>query len=187
MDPDYFSILHKNMTPIFSGGPWAEKMILSLDFPNRKSCNTSQNFPRGHTKFLAWSEYLGQLKNPTCASGTVCNIKIHLLFTSKWGGPQDSRAGHTCWGDRPGWRLAVPWTLGESWQTFSWFSHCRWSHRGRRGAPDCWPLCQWSPPPQWPADRDSCSQPQRRVHSGSHSSYWCSHLLQMMTILTRHI
>ena len=47
-------------------------MVLSLDFPNRKSCDTSQNFPMGHTKFLAWLEYSGQLKNPTCASGTVC-------------------------------------------------------------------------------------------------------------------
>ena len=37
-------------------------MTLSPIIPNRKSCDTSQNFPRGHTKFLAWSECLGQIK-----------------------------------------------------------------------------------------------------------------------------
>ena len=37
-------------------------------------------FPWGNTKFLAWSEYLGQLKNPTCASGTVWYVCLsHAL------------------------------------------------------------------------------------------------------------
>ena len=37
-------------------------MTLSPKFPKGKSCDTSQNFPRGQTKFLAWSERLIQKK-----------------------------------------------------------------------------------------------------------------------------
>ena len=40
--------------------------------PKRKSCDTSQKFPRGHMEYLAWSECLWQKNNPTSAWGPVC-------------------------------------------------------------------------------------------------------------------
>ena len=50
------------MSQLFLGAPWAEKVTLSPKIPKGKSCDTSQNFPTGHTKFLAWSERLIQKK-----------------------------------------------------------------------------------------------------------------------------
>ena len=70
----FFNFTWKYVPQLFLGAPQAEKVTLSPIIPNRKSCDTSQNFPRGHTKFLAWSECLGQLKNPSCAWGTVWRV-----------------------------------------------------------------------------------------------------------------
>ena len=52
---------------LFLGAPWAENVTLSPKIPKGKSCDTSQNFPTGHTKFLAWSECLIQKKSPGSA------------------------------------------------------------------------------------------------------------------------
>ena len=46
--------------------------------PKRKSCDTSQKFPRGHTEYLAWSECLWQKSNPTSAWGPVWTIEFCL-------------------------------------------------------------------------------------------------------------
>ena len=90
----FFNFTWKYVPQLFLGGPHAEKVTLSPIIPNRKSCDTSQNFPRGHTKFLAWSECLGQLKNPSCAWGTVCCNKTPFLMDqtmSKLGPSKGSR------------------------------------------------------------------------------------------------
>ena len=52
------------LSKLFLRAPWAEKVTLSPEFPKGKSCDTSQNFPRGQAKFLAWSECLIQKKSP---------------------------------------------------------------------------------------------------------------------------
>ena len=48
---------------------------------NRKSCDTSQNFSRGPTKFLAWSECLWQKKNSTiCLRTSVPYLSCQCCF-----------------------------------------------------------------------------------------------------------
>ena len=56
--PKLFFDFTRKCPPTFFGAPWAEKVTLSQKIPMKKSCDTSQNFPTGHTKFLAGSERL---------------------------------------------------------------------------------------------------------------------------------
>ena len=112
--PLFFNFTWKYVPRLFLGGPWAEKVTLSPKIPKGKSCDTPQNFPMGHTKFLSWSERLWHFKNPTCAWCTVCTSSWPSLWS--WTLPPSFPALYTSWDwflpfvshfDLPGPRYAV--------------------------------------------------------------------------------
>ena len=77
----FFNFTCKCVPQLFLGAPQAEKVTLSQKIPNRKSCDTSQNFSRGPTKFLAWSECLWQKKNSTiCLRTSVPYLSCQCCF-----------------------------------------------------------------------------------------------------------